>query len=43
MDTIMEANQNMLELKDDFTQNNMVNNLDLFDNQKNLLQLFLDH
>ena len=34
MDTIMEANQNMLELKDDFTQNNMVNNLDLFDNQK---------
>ena len=34
MDTIMEANQNMLELKDDFTQNNMVNNLDLFDDQK---------
>ena len=30
----MEANQNMFELKDDFTQNNMVNNLDLFDNQK---------
>ena len=30
----METNQNMLELKDDFTQNNMVNNLELFDNQK---------
>ena len=30
----METNQNMFELKDDFTQNNMVNNLDLFDNQK---------